>query len=215
MRGLFITFEGGEGSGKSTQAALLAERLRERGVPVRLLREPGGTPVGEAVRAILLDRDHLDMDPGAELMLYAAARAQLVSQVIRPALAAGDIVLCDRFLDSTTAYQGSGRGLAPELIDSANHAATAGLLPDRTLLLDIEPSAGLVRAVAHGAADRLEAEELSFHERVRAGFLSIASTSPDRVRVIDAAGSVEDVFRRVREALADLSVIEGVLPESS
>lgn len=202
-RGTFVTFEGGEGSGKSTQLALLAEKLRAAGVAVRTLREPGGTAVGEAVRAVLLDPEHVALTARAELLLYEAARAQLVAEVIEPALAAGEVVLCDRFFDSSTAYQGYARGLDLAEIGRLNAIATGGLTPDRTLLFDVDVATGITRAT-HGGADRLEREDAAFHERVRRGFLTVAAGEPSRVRVIDAAGSVEAVAARVALALADL-----------
>jgi len=201
--GLFITFEGGEGSGKSTQIQHLTRRLQAAGLVVRNLREPGGTEVGEAVRRILLDPSSEGLDPRAELLLYEAARAQLVAEVVEPALSAEEIVLCDRFYDSTTAYQGFARGLPLDEVRALNHAATGGLVPDRTLLLDIESARGIERATAHGA-DRLEGEDASFHERVRDGFLAIAEQDPQRVRIIDAQGTIDEVAERVAAALADL-----------
>lgn len=186
MSGRLVTFEGGEGTGKSTQIALLAERLRESGHIVVTLREPGGTSVGEAVRAVVLDTEHVTMNPRAELLLYEAARAQLVDEVIRPALDRGVIVLCDRYRDSSTAYQGHARGLSLEMVRDLNHAATGGLVPDLTILLDIDPLEGLRRATKSAVADRLESEDLAFHERVREGFLAIARAEPERVRVVDA-----------------------------
>lgn len=210
MSGVFLTFEGGEGSGKSTQIRLLARDLEAAGFSVRLLREPGGTQVGEAVRAILLDPHHADFEPRAELLLYEAARAQLVAEVIEPALAAGEVVLCDRFYDSTTAYQGFGRGLPESDIAALNDVATGGLRPHRTLVLDIAPELGLSRATVH-ATDRLEAEEIGFHERVRRGFLQIARDEPQRVRVIDASGSVDEVADAVRAALRDIPELNRAL----
>lgn len=204
MSGLFVTFEGGEGSGKSTQIESLARALRAAGLPVRTLREPGGTAVGEAVRAVLLDTAHDAMSDRAELLLYEAARAQLVEEVIRPALDAGEIVLCDRYADSTTAYQGHGRGLDLAEIERLNAIATGGLIPDRTLLLDIDPAVGLKRATGATGADRLEREALAFHERVRAGFLAIASAERQRVRVIDGSITPHEVAALVMHALADL-----------
>ena len=203
QRGIFITFEGGEGCGKSTQLRLLARRLESAGLMVRSLREPGGTIVGEAVRTVLLDPEHIGLDAVAELLLYEAARAQLVAEVIVPALAAGEVVLCDRYFDSSTAYQGHARGLPLEQIESLNRIATGGLIPDRTLLLDIDAAHGVQRAT-HGGADRLEGEDNAFHERVRAGFLAIAAKNPDRVRVIDADATVEAVAARIAQALSDL-----------
>ena len=210
-RGIFITFEGGEGCGKSTQQRLLARRLEAAGLTVRSLREPGGTIVGEAVRSVLLDPEHSGLDATAEVLLYEAARAQLVAEVIEPALEAGEIVLCDRYFDSSTAYQGHARGLPLDQIESLNRIATGGLLPDRTLLLDIDAVLGIQRATSNGA-DRLEAEDIAFHERVRAGFLQIAAENPDRVRVIDASGEVEDVAVRVADAVTDLLPAAGISP---
>ena len=201
--GTFITFEGGEGTGKSTQIRLLAKRLEAAEVPVRILREPGGTVVGEAVRAILLDPEHAELSVSAEILLYEASRAQLVEQVIRPALLAGETVLCDRFYDSTTAYQGYARGIDLARIEELNRAATGGLAPDRTLVLDIDPEIGLARATAE-STDRLESEDLAFHRRVRDGFLAIAAADPARVRVVDASGTPEQVAEQVARALADL-----------
>jgi dTMP kinase len=209
-RGTFITFEGCEGSGKSTQIARLARRLEAAGVPVRVLREPGGTAVGEAVRALLLNPDHDGLDATAELLLYEASRAQLVADVIEPALEAGELVLCDRFTDSTTAYQGFARGLSPERITDLNAIATSGLIPDRTIVLDIDPVVGIERAIKLGA-DRLEGESRAFHEAVRRGFLAIAALEPGRVRVVDAAGSPDEVADAVASALADLPVLAGAL----
>ena len=204
--GTFVTFEGGEGTGKSTQIKLLAEKLQAAGLSVRVLREPGGTVVGEAVRRILLDPDHAELGVSAEILLYEASRAQLVDQVIRPALAAGEIVLCDRFYDSTTAYQGYARGIDLTRISELNRAATGGLIPDRTIVLDIDPAVGLARATAE-SADRLESEDLAFHRRVRDGFLAIAAEEPARVRVIDAGGQPEQVADRVTDALKDLPAL--------
>lgn len=209
-RGTFITFEGGEGSGKSTQIMLLAARLEAVGQKVRVVREPGGTAVGEAVRELLLDPAHEGLDPRAELLLYEASRAQHTAKVIEPALAAGEVVLCDRYADSSTAYQGYARCLPLDEVLALNAAATGGLKPDRTLYLDIDPTLGVQRATS-AVADRLESEDLQFHQRVREGYLSIAAGEPGRMRVIDAAGSVEEVAVRVRAALADLPALTEAL----
>jgi dTMP kinase len=213
-RGAFITFEGGEGSGKSTQLRILAARLEGAGMVVRVIREPGGTSAGEAVRAILLDPASAGLDPVAELLLYEASRAQLVAEVIEPALASGEVVLCDRFYDSTTAYQGHARGLSLEPITALNSIATGGLAPDRTLVFDLDPTVGLERAT-RGGTDRLEAESAAFHDHVRSGFLSIAEQEPERVRVVDATGDVDAVAARVAEALADLPQLGAAFPETS
>lgn len=210
VRGVFITIEGCEGTGKSTQAALLAETLRDAGLAVTEVREPGGTPVSEMVRTVLLDRANDGLDPRAELLLYEASRAELVRRVILPALASGGVVVCDRFFDSTTAYQGYGRGLPLDEVKRLNEFATSGLAPDLTVVLDLDPAEGLSRAVGAGA-DRLEAEEIDFHERVRTGFLRIADDEPGRVVVVPATGSVEDVAERVSAAMARLPVLMAVL----
>lgn len=198
--GTFITFEGGEGCGKSTQLAMAADRLRAGGADVLCIREPGGTVVGEAVRGLLLDPSHDSLHPVTELLLYEASRAQLVNEVIAPALDAGTIVLCDRFADSTTAYQGYGRGLDPTVVESLNTLATAGLVPALTIVLDLDVREGLRRATA-ATTDRLEGLDQDFHERVRTGFLSIAAADPGRVTVVDGNGNPEAVALRVLEAL--------------
>lgn len=209
-RGVFITFEGGEGSGKSTQIARLAHRLEAAGVPVRALREPGGTEQGEALRAMLLNPDQTGLDSIAELLLYEASRAQLVADVIEPALEAGEVVLCDRFYDSTTAYQGFARGLPLDRIRQLNEIATNGLVPDRTIVLDIDPALGIERATTDGA-DRLEGESVAFHESVRRGFLTIAAEEPGRVRVIDASGTPDEVAEAVADALCIVPVLSEAL----
>lgn len=187
MSGLFITFEGGDGSGKSTQIVLLAERLRGLGLEVRTFREPGGVAPGDAgerIREVLLDPAHGELDVRAELLLYEACRAQLVEAHYRPALAEGAVVLCDRYTDSSVAYQGYGRAvLLVEEVRELNRIATGGLVPDLTLLLDVDAAAGLEHATAAGA-DRLEQAGQDFHERVRAGYLAIAAAEPDRVKLI-------------------------------
>jgi len=197
-RGLFITFEGIEGCGKTTQIRLLADYLRAAGRSVVLTREPGGTPAAEAIRAILLDPARDELAPTTELLLYAAARAQHVHQVIRPAMDAGAVVLCDRFADSTEAYQGGGRELSRAVIQTLRDIAAGGTWPDCTLLLDLSAAGGLSRTRNRGALDRIEGEPLAFHERVRAAFLDIAAREPDRVAVVNAAASVETVAGEVR-----------------
>lgn len=213
-RGVFVTFEGGEGCGKSTQLAILAQTLEKAGAPVLSLREPGGTRVGELVRAALLDPAHTEMAPRAELLLYEASRAQLVAERIMPALETETVVLCDRFYDSTTAYQGYGRGVSLDVIEPLNAIAADGLVPDLTIVLDIDPVVGLERATALGA-DRLESEERAFHERVRSGFLEIASREPERVVVVDGAGDRSEVATRVRAAAARLPMLASVLEARS
>lgn len=207
-RGTFITLEGVDGSGKSTQASLLVERLHEKRREVVALREPGGTPISEKIRALLLDPENAEMADECELLLYEASRAQLVREVIEPALLRGAIVVCDRFYDSTHAYQHGGRGLSDALVSRANELGCCGLSPDVTLVLDIDPAAALARATAQGA-DRLEAEGLAFQQRVRKDYLALAKADPTRVRVIDAAGDPELVAGRIDAALARAGVMTG------
>jgi dTMP kinase len=205
MKGAFITFEGIEGSGKSTQIALLANYLTTRGVRHVLTREPGGTSIGDHVRKILLDPANRSLDPTAELLLYAAGRAQHLSEIIMPALAGGTNVLCDRFSDATLAYQGYGRGLEVEMIRSLDRIVTAGMHPDLTLLFDIEAASGIARARGRNnsrgleAEARFENEELAFHERVRQGYLTLVAQEPDRIQVVDASSSPEAIQEKVRK----------------
>lgn len=194
-RGVFLTFEGPEGAGKSTQIARLAERLRAHGRAVRTTREPGGTPAGDRIRDVLLD-PQLRVDPVTEFLLYAAARAQHARETIRPALDDGVDVLCDRFADSSVAYQGYGRGLAPAWIDDVNDVATDGLRPDMTVLLDLPSDVGLARIAARGAIDRLEQADAAFHRRVRDGFLALADARPGWI-VVDASADADVVADRI------------------
>lgn len=193
MKGAFITLEGVEGSGKTTQMALLHDRLEADGHRVLLTREPGGTPIAEAIRGILLDPANIALSPVAELLLYEAARAQHVAERIRPALEEGRIVICDRFADSTTAYQGAGRVLPRDAVRELHRLATGALWPDLTIVLDLPVEEGLKRAGAAHTRDRIEREPVEFHERVRREFLRIAESEPRRVKVIDAAQSLEAV----------------------
>lgn len=185
-RGVFVVLEGPEGAGKSTQIALLASRLADMGREHVLTREPGGTRAGDAIRRVLLDPAQR-IEPLAEFLLYSASRAQLVGEVIAPALQAGSDVISDRFTGASVAYQGYGRGLDLDLIDLLNTRVSQGLTPDLTVLLDIDPAAGLQRAAARSQHDRLEAESFEFHERVRAGFVLQAHTRPDWLLVNGAA----------------------------
>jgi len=208
--GTFVTFEGIEGCGKSTQIERVAAGLRDAGRDVVLTREPGGTERGRALRALLLAPHGTPWTPVAELLLYAADRAQHLVEVIEPALARGAVVLCDRYLDATLAYQGAARGLGVERVLAVHRDPPLDRRPDRTILLDLEPAVALARARARNRADgsessegRFEAEDLAFHARVREGYLALAADQP-RFRVVPAAGDPSEVEARVRDALRDL-----------
>lgn len=190
MTGCFVVFEGGEGAGKSTQEALLAEALAARGLAVVRTREPGGTPAGEAIRHVVLSPEFTGLDARAEALLFAAARGEHAARVIRPALDRGDVVICDRYLDSSVAYQGYARGLGPRRIRDLSLWATQELLPDLTVVLDIDPVEGLGRFEQR---DRLEAEPMEYHQQVRAAFLAMAEESPDRYLVLDARADREEI----------------------
>ena len=200
---LFVTFEGGEGSGKSTVLKMVDALLREEGYETVLSREPGGTPISEEIRNVILDRKNTNMDPRTEALLYAASRRQHLVEKIWPALKEGKIVLCDRFLDSSLAYQGGARGLGIDEILKVNEYATEGTLPDLTILFDIEPEKGLARIAANQGREvnRLDLEKISFHEGVRATFQSLAKRFPDRYVVIDASQSLESVVSDAYKAI--------------
>ena len=203
--GQFIAFEGPEGGGKSLQASRLAASLRGDGHQVVLTREPGGTPLGEEIRTLLLRRDGYAMLPAAEALLMSAGRAQHVADVVRPALVAGAVVICDRFIDSTYAYQGGGRGLPIESLRSIQRFATDGLEPDLRILLDLPVEVGLARRLAdRQSVNRIDAADVAFHERVRRSFLALAAAEPARWAVIDARQPVEVVARLVRQAVSQL-----------
>jgi len=209
MPGLFITFEGGEGTGKTTQLQALSVHLRAGGWNALETRDPGGTPIGAEIRKLLLDREHAPMTATAELFLYEASRAQLVLESIRPALAQGCIVLCDRFTDSTVAYQGYGRGLDLEVISRLNDLAAGGLRPDLTFLLDLDPAVGLARTTQRMASqrrptDRIEQELIGFHQRVREGYRAIAAAEPERVIVLDASRAVAETQEVLRRHMEDV-----------
>lgn len=206
--GFFITLEGVEGSGKTTQTALVAESLRAAGHRVTVTREPGGTRAGEAIRAIFLD-PAVSLHAAAELLLVLADRAQHVREKLKPALAAGEIVLSDRYSDSTIAYQGYGRGLDLKLLDELNRLATDGTHPDLTIVLDLAVETGLERTRARvrgdvRGPDRFEGEQVEFHRRVREGFLTIARDQPGRVRTLDATVPVAEITGRIVEAIVAL-----------
>ncbi len=199
---MFITFEGPDGSGKTTQARRVTEWLASLGHDVLAMREPGGTEIGDRVRAILMDRAHTHLDARAEMLLFCASRAQMMAEKVRPHLARGGIVICDRFADSTLAYQGYGRGLDLGTLRILLDFATFSIKPDLTLCLDIHPRAGLQRRASDLAGmNRLDAEPLAFHERVRAGYLALAAEEPQRWQVIDASAPPDVVEQRVREAI--------------
>jgi dTMP kinase len=201
MTGLFVTFEGGEGSGKTTQLDRLARRFVALGIEPLVTREPGGTPVAESIRGLLLD-PALCPEAMTEALLMVAARADLVSRVVRPALESGRVILCDRYTDSTLAYQGGGRGLDPGFLAELNRVATGGLTPDLTLLYDLEVSIGLGRRHrASAVTSRLDREPAEFHERVRSQYLSLASREPDRFVVLDATLSESVLEERAWAAL--------------
>jgi len=202
---MFITFEGGEGSGKSTAIRQIVAQLEKEGYPIVLTREPGGTPISEEIRNVILDKKNTDMDPRTEALLYAASRRQHIVEKILPALKEGKIVLCDRFLDSSLAYQGGARGLGIKNVLNINLFATEGLEPDLTVLFDISPEEGLARIAANSGREvnRLDIEKLSFHEKVRAAFCSLAKANPSRYVVIDASKDKQTVYQEVYQAIEE------------
>jgi len=206
MTGLLITFEGIDLCGKSSQARLLAEYIRERKIEVVLSREPGGTPISEKIRQILLSREHTSMSPLTELLLYEAGRAQHTGELIRPSLEAGRCVILDRYGDASTAYQGWGRQLGPDLVRRLNELATGGLRPDMTILLDLSPEEAARRAPEKDwQADRLEGEAIEFHRRVREGYRRMAVEEPDRIKLIDGRNAIDDIHDQI------LTLIEPLL----
>jgi len=200
-KGLFITIEGPDGAGKSTQIPFIQRFLEEKGYKVLLTREPGGTVIGEKIRGILLDKNHQEMSDITEALLYSASRAQHVTEVIMPALNEGIVVLCDRFVDSSIVYQGKGRGLGLESIKNINDFATCGLTPDLTILLDIDPEIGLKRVKATKEVDRLEQEKLDFHRKVYEGYKELVNMYPERIKVITANQPIEEVNKDIENKL--------------
>jgi len=201
MSGVFLSFEGIEGTGKSTQSRLLADFLRKQGRTVVQTAEPGGTPISLKIRELLLSLDSTGMDHITELLLYNAARVQHIKEVIAPSLARGEIVITDRFCDSTCAYQGYGRGIDRPVIDALDAVATGGMRPDLTLLLDLDVEAGLRRNKKMNKNDRLELEDVAFHQKVRKGFHEIAAAEPERIRVIPCTESIEAVHEAVKDVV--------------
>jgi dTMP kinase len=202
--GMFITLEGSEGSGKTSQLPVLAEYLRGQGIPVVTTREPGGTPIGDQIRAVLLSLENTAMQPRTEILLLQASRAQLVEQLVRPRLAAGEVVLCDRYADSSLAYQGYGYQKFPlEELRSIIAFATGGLKPDLTLLLDVDVEEGLRRRAQDGGWNRLDAYDQAFYQRVRQGYLEMAEAEPERWVVIDAGRSFDAVQAEIRSVVLE------------
>lgn len=205
--GLFVAFEGGDGAGKSTQARALAAHLEARGLEVVLTREPGGTPAAEAIRQVVLTPDFAGLDPRAEALLYAASRAEHVARLVRPALERGAVVITDRYMDSSIAYQGVGRGLGPDVVGEINLWATRSLVPDLTVLLDVEAGAGLARLSTE--PDRLESEPESFHAVVVEAFRALAAGDPERYLVLPAHDDLGAISARVRDRVDALLAARG------
>ncbi|NLL70498.1 MAG: dTMP kinase [Epulopiscium sp.] len=197
MAGWFITMEGPDGSGKTTQIQLLKQELQKQGYEVLVTREPGGTSIGEQIRKVILDVNNVAMDPMTEAILYAAARAQHVKELIQPALEQNKIVLCDRFLDSSIAYQGVARGLGMDMVEGLNHYATGGLNPDITFFIDMDPVMGLQRKKNQAQLDRLEKETLDFHQKVYKGYLALWKKYPDRIHRISGDDQVESIHQQI------------------
>jgi len=203
-RGLFISIEGPDGAGKSTQIAYLREFFDGRGVGTIFTREPGGTAISEKLRAIILSNENAEMAARTEALLYAASRAQIVDELIEPALASGKTVVCDRYVDSSIAYQGYGRDLGGDVAE-INRFATGGLMPDLTILLALDPEQGMERITSAGSGkDRLESEALAFHKRVYQGYVALAKADPDRIKMIDASLPIEEVRREIERDVTAL-----------
>ncbi len=213
-RGLFVVLEGGDGAGKTTQLSLLEQWLTQRGVTVDRTREPGGTPIGERIRALVLEHGHGEVDPRTEALLFAASRAAHVQQRILPALRRGALVLCDRYVDSSVAYQGVGRGLGAASIAELNDWATSGLTPDLTVVLDIDPAVSRARQTQRdgGAADRMESADDAFRARLRAAFLDRAAAAPQRYLVVDAAAEPVQIHQQIQTRLQPMLKNSAVAP---
>jgi len=204
QKGLFITFEGTDGSGKTTQIRLVEEYIKKTGREVVLSREPGGTRVSELIRDLILSPENTEIVPLTETILYAASRAQHIAQVIKPAIEAGKVVICDRFVDSSYAYQGGGRGVDLKIIADINRLAIEGMIPDITFFLDIEPDIAIERRINATGADRIEQENIDFHRRVYSGYKKMASLYPDRIKTIDANRTIQEISSEINEYLNEL-----------
>ncbi len=203
-KGLFITVEGTDGSGKTTQIKLMEEFLKAAGNDVVLSREPGGTEISETIRNLILDPGNKDISPLTEMLLYAAARAQHVFQVIRPSLESGKCVICDRFVDSSYAYQGCGRGVDLKTVADVNRAAVDGVVPDITFFLNIDPRLAIERRIKSTGADRIEQEKMDFHMRVYEGYRKMALLYPDRIKTVDASKSIEEISLQIKTYLKEI-----------
>lgn len=202
MKGLFITFEGPDGAGKTTQVQRFVDQLKHQGFDVLMTREPGGTPISDKIRELILTPEHQEMDDITEVLLYAASRSQHVHEKVIPALKSGKIVVCDRFVDASIAYQGYGLGISVDEVKQINRFATSGLVPDRTYLLDVPVAEGKTRLLARSGLDRIEQKGEAYHERVRDGFRQLAEQHPERIRVINAFRSIDTI---AEEILADFT----------
>jgi dTMP kinase len=197
-KGIFISIEGTDGSGKTTQIKRIEQYLKQKGYEVVLTREPGGTNISEKIRSIILDPENIEMGDITELLLYAASRAQLMSQIIKPAIDEGIIVICDRFIDSSYVYQGFGRGIPMDIVEGVNKIAIEGLLPDITFFFDIKPEIALSRRIAATGSDRIEKEKMDFHRRVYEGYQRLTELYPERIKSINADNDIESVFNNLR-----------------
>jgi dTMP kinase len=213
LPGFFISLEGPEGAGKSTQAELLAENLKKAGLQVILTKEPGEGNIGGQIRRLILDPENTELKPKAEAMLYAADRAQHVESLLLPALAAGKIVICDRYVDSNLAYQGYGRGMDLDFLLEINQMATEGLMPELTVFLDLAPEAGLKRALKRSGADRMEQEKLDFHQRLYQGYKELAAKNPERIAVIKADQSQEEIAGQIEKICWSALKQKGIIRE--
>lgn len=203
MRGVFITFEGPDGSGKTTQIKLLEKYFKEKGYDILITREPGGTNISEQIRNVILDKNNIEMDRITEALLYAASRAQHVAQIIKPALLEGKAIICDRFVDSSIVYQGIGRNLGIDFIKKINDMATAGTEPDITFLMKLSPELGLSRKFSSDECNRLDMEKLEFHNKVYEGYLKLESLYPERIIGVDASKAIEELQKDIVKIVED------------